>query len=78
MQRKFEEAIPDGADAKSSKAAIGYDYCNRLFAMEKEWVDFPDEKRHEERQKNAKPLVDEFWQWVSLLNPLQNSKKGEF
>ena len=77
LQRKFEEAIPNGADAKSSKAAIGYDYCNRLFAMEKKWAEFSDEQRHEERQKHAKPLLDEFWQWVSLLNPLQNSNLGK-
>lgn len=77
LQRKFEEAIPNGADAKSSKAAIGYDYCNRLFAIEKNWMELSDEKRHEERLKNAKPLLDEFWQWVSLLNSLQNSNLGK-
>jgi transposase len=77
MQRKFEESIPNGADAKSSKAAIGYDYCNRLFAMEKKWVELSAEKRYEERQKNARPLLDEFWQWVLLLNPLQNSNLGK-
>jgi len=77
LQRKFEEAIPNGADAKSSKAAIGYDYCNRLFAMEKKWGQLPYEKRYEERLKNTKPLLDEFWQWVSILNPLQNSNLGK-
>lgn len=77
LQRKFEEAIPNGADAKSSKAAIGYDYCNRLFATEKKWAELSNEQRHEERLKNAKPLLDEFWQWVSLLNPLQNSNLGK-
>ena len=77
LQRKFVEAIPNGADAKSSKAAIGYDYCNRLFAMEKKWVELSDEKRQAERLRNTKPLLDEFWQWVSLLNPLQNSNLGK-
>lgn len=77
LQRKFEEAIPNGADSKSSKAAIGYDYCNRLFAMEKNWVELSAEERYEERLKHAKPLLDEFWQWVSLLNPLQNSNLGK-
>jgi transposase len=77
LQRKFEEAIPNGTDAKSSKAAIGYDYCNRLFAMENKWVKLSAEKRYEERLKNAKPLLDEFWQWVSLLNPLQKSNLGK-
>ncbi len=77
LQRKFEEAIPDGADAKTSKAAIGYDYCNRLFAMDKKWEGLSDERRHEERLVNMKPLLDEFWQWVSALNPLPKSNLGK-
>jgi transposase len=51
--------------------------CNRLFAMEKKWVELSNESRHEERLKDAKPLLDEFWQWVSHLNPLQNSNLGK-
>lgn len=77
MQRKWEEAIPIGIDAKNSKAAIGYDYCNRLFGMEEEWAELPSEKRYEERLRHAKPLLDEFWQWVASLNPLQNSNLGK-
>jgi len=77
LQRKFEEAIPKGADVKSSKAAIGYDYCNRLFGMEGEWEELSAERRYEERLKHAKPLLDEFWEWVSLLNPLENSNLGK-
>ena len=77
LQRKFEEAIPKDADAKKSKAAIGYDYCNRLFAMEHNWMELSAEERHEERQKFAKPLLDEFWGWVMLLNPLPNSSLGK-
>lgn len=30
LRRKFEEALPKGADIVGSKAAIGFDYCNRL------------------------------------------------
>lgn len=77
LQRKFEEAIPKDADAKSSKAAIGYDYCNRLFALEHNWAELSVEERYEERLKNAKPLLDEFWDWVMLLNPLPNSSLGK-
>jgi hypothetical protein len=77
MQRKFEEAIPKGADAKTSKAAIGYDYCNRLFAMDKNWEELSAERRYEERLKNMKPLLDEFWEWVQQINPLPNSNLGK-
>ena len=77
LQRKFEDAIPKGADAKTSKAAIGYDYCNSLFGMEKKWTELTAENRYEERLKHAKPILDEFWQWVSQLNPLQGSNLGK-
>jgi len=77
LQRKFEEAIPKGTDAKTSKAAIGYDYCNRLFAMDKKWEELSAERRYEERLENMKPLLDEFWKWVQQLNPLQNSNLGK-
>ncbi len=77
LQRKFEEAIPKGADIKTSKAAIGYDYCNRLFGKEREWVGLSPEERYEERLVYAKPILDEFYQWVSQLNPMQNSNLGK-
>jgi len=77
LQRKFEEAIPNGADRKTSKAAIGYDYCNSLFVMEKEWEGLSPEKRYEGRLRLSKPILDEFWQWVSTLNPLQGSNLGK-
>lgn len=73
LQRKFHEAMPKGADMKNSKAAVGYDYCNRLFGMEEGWAELSFEERYNERIKYAKPLLDEFWQWVSNLNPLQGS-----
>lgn len=77
LQRKFEEAMPKGADVNNSKAAVGYDYCNSLFGMEKKWAELTFENRYEERLRHAKPILDEFWQWVSLLNPLQNSNLGK-
>ncbi len=35
MKRKWREATPDGATAKTSKAAVGFQYCSKLFAKEK-------------------------------------------
>ena len=31
MRRKWLDAMPEGADAKTCKAAQGYEFCNRLF-----------------------------------------------
>lgn len=34
-RRKWREAMPDGATVKTSKAAVGFQYCNKLFAEER-------------------------------------------
>lgn len=60
-----------------SKAAIGFDYCNRLFDLEREWTDLRADDRHKRRLEHSKPVIDEFWQWLSTLNPLQNSNLGK-
>ena len=33
-RRKWREAMPDGATVKTSKAAVGYRYCTKLFALD--------------------------------------------
>jgi transposase len=77
LRRKFEEALPKGADIVGSKAAIGLDYCNRLFALEDQWIDLTAEERQKRRLEQSKPVLDEFWQWLSTLNPLRNSNLGK-
>ena len=37
MRRKWLEATPEGADAKTCKAAEGYAFCNRLFELERQF-----------------------------------------
>ena len=37
MRRKWLEAMPEGADAKTCKAAQGYEFCNRLFELERQF-----------------------------------------
>lgn len=77
LRRKFEEALPKGPNLEGSKATIGFDYCNRLFDLEKKWSDLSAKERYEERIKEAKPLLDEFWTWLSTVNPLQGSNLGK-
>ena len=77
MRRKFEEALPKGADRVGSKAAIGFDFCNKLFSLEDEWPLLPSLERYQKRLQHSKPIIDEFWKWISQLNPLQNSNLGK-
>lgn len=77
MRRKFEEALPKGADIVGSKAAIGFDFCNKLFDLEDEWSLLPAFERYQKRLQHSKSVIDEFWEWISQLNPLQNSSLGK-
>jgi hypothetical protein len=77
LRCKFEEALPKGADIVGSKAAIGFDYCNRLFDLEREWADLTTDERQKRRLEHSKPVLDEFWQWLTALNLLQNSNLGK-
>ena len=35
MRRAWRDAMPKGATMENSKAAVGYNYCNKLFALER-------------------------------------------
>ncbi len=45
MLRQWLEAMPEGADVKSYKAAQGYEFYNRLFELERVFEKRPAEKR---------------------------------
>ena len=67
MRRKWFEAMPKGATVRSCKAAVGYDYCSKLFEIERELASLPDEERRLGRQLRSKPLVDEYYAWLDTL-----------
>jgi hypothetical protein len=77
LRRKFEEALPKSAEMIGSKAAVGLNYCNRLFGLEQEWEELTADERCDKRLQHSKPLLDEFWKWISSLDPLQNSNLGK-
>ena len=58
-RRKFDEAmksLPKGK-AESSSATQGLVYCNLLFKIEAGLADLSPQKRHDQRLKQAKPLL---------------------
>lgn len=67
------ENIEDTATAK------GLNYCNRLFALDKESKTLNLDQRLEFKQVKIKPLFDEFLTWVnnSIINALPQSKYGK-
>ncbi len=77
MRRKWREAMPEGATTKNSKAAVGYQYCNKLFALEKKWRNLDNTERLEHRQNEAEKLVDEYFLWVRTVDPLRGGKLAD-
>lgn len=79
-RRRFCEALeilPE-EQRKDSTAAIGLDYCGKLYAIEKKMKDESPEDRLKERQEQAKPLLDAFFAWAkSLRNIASKSKLGK-
>ena len=83
MRRKWVEAMPTGVPSENSTAAIGLDYCTRLFGFERRIEHLTDEQRTVERQKihvkdeicsddrkepaSAKEILQEYWTWIDTI-----------
>ena len=77
MRRKWREAMPKGATKENSKAAVGYDYCNKLFALERKFSEMSDGVRKTARQVKVEPLLEAYWWWLEKLEPVPGSKLAE-
>ena len=74
MRRKWREAMPKGATVQTSQAAVGYSYCNKLFALERKWKDRSSADRLMSRRSSAEKLVDEYCFRVRTVDPVSGSK----
>ena len=77
VRRKWREAMPEGATVKTSKAAVGFQYCNKLFAEERKCVSYKPEYRQEYRQNKELPLLEEYYAWLNMVHPEKGSKLEE-
>ena len=61
-RRKYDEALKvmKESDRKTSKAMIGFEYCNKLFDIERSIKELPSDEKYEKRQELSKPVLDEF------------------
>jgi hypothetical protein len=48
---------------------IGKRFCDKLFALEPDFAELTAEERFEKRQELSRPVFDEFYKWVSTINP---------
>ena len=77
QRRKYEESMPRGGNIEGSAAAVGFDYCNRLFDIEKELEGLSAEERREKRLELSKPVLEAYWAWLETVKALAGSKLGE-
>jgi transposase len=66
-RRKFDEALqalPDGKRTKTVAAREGLDFCNRLYAVERELKEVSPKERHKVRMEQSRPILDAFLAWL--------------
>jgi transposase len=86
MRRKFVEALTSleaashtgshTASHAGSNAQKGLDYCDRLFALEREFADLTDADRFKARHERSLPVAEKFFTWVADLGALPKSALG--
>jgi len=69
--------MPKDDKLKDSVAAIGFQYCSKLFEIENELKDLSPEERLLKRQQLCKPLLDAYFAWLNTIDALKGSKLGE-
>lgn len=78
-RRKFHEAIQSlSAEEKTnSLAQTGLQYCDKLFALERDFATLLPEERFIKRLELSKPVTDAFFTWAANLPALPKSQLGK-
>jgi transposase len=66
-RRKFDEALkalPPSSSGEPATVKEGLEFCNRLFAIERDLKDVSAEERYKCRLERSRPLLDEFSAWL--------------
>jgi len=69
VRRKFDEALKALPDSKSSAkvaAKEGFNFCNQLFAIERDIAELSYNERYEMRLVRSKPVLDAFLSWLKI------------
>jgi transposase len=78
-RRKWDEALkalPE-KDREGSNVLRGKRYCDRLFEIERGLAELSPQERHAKRQELSKPLLDEFYAWIALLDAVPKTGIGK-
>ena len=53
---------------------IGFDYCNQLFELEKEYADLDADTRKAKRLETEPAIWEAYWSWLETVNPAGGSR----
>lgn len=78
-RRKFDEALKciKPLEQIGSKALQGKNYCDRLFATERNLSESTIQERYKKRKELAKPILEDFLMWLKKCNALPKSALGK-
>ena len=71
-RRKFDEALkalPASAQSASVAAKEGLDFCNQLFAIERDLKDASHDERYNIRLVRSRLVLDAFLEWLKTQDP---------
>lgn len=76
-RRKFTEAlqVQSKDERVGSTAGIALEYCNKLYAVEKEIEDKSYEEKQKLRQEKSKPILDAFFCWAENQKSISSKSK---
>jgi len=75
-KRKFNDALVVCNNKQDSLEAKGLAYCTALFDIERKAEDLSVAQRYELRQKESKPLAEEFFEWAAHQLYISNTPKN--
>lgn len=61
--------MPPTQNKVPTAAQEGLEFCNKLFAIERELHDVTPEERYKERLKRSRPVLDAFLSWLKYQTP---------
>lgn len=78
LRRKFFDALKTlpKENQPESNAAKGVAYLDKLFHLEKQFASLTPDNRHKERDRLARPLFEEFYNWIGGMTALPNTLLG--
>lgn len=79
VRRKFHEgvkALPQ-EERLNSLSQKGLQYCDRLFALEREYEKLPPEERRIKRLEQSRPITEAFFAWAQKTSALPKSALGK-